>query len=239
MGSRTSTYNRFVMTGKIASSDSIMYLLKNDGDLSAISSGGCFNHLFSGCTSLLEAPELPATTLTHSCYQSMFNGCTSLTTAPELPATVLSDGCYHHMFYGCTSLTTAPELPATVLSDGCYHHMFYGCTSLTTAPELPATVLSDGCYHYMFYGCTSLAEAPELPATTLTKGCYNWMFYRCRSLNTIKIAYTGNFSGDGVPENAFTTWVDGVASTGTFYYNGSDTTRGTYAIPENWTIQSF
>ena len=37
MGSGTSTYNRFVMTGKIAASDSIMYLLKNDGELTTIS----------------------------------------------------------------------------------------------------------------------------------------------------------------------------------------------------------
>jgi len=36
--SSNSNYNKFVMTGKIAASDSIMYLLKNDGDLSAISS---------------------------------------------------------------------------------------------------------------------------------------------------------------------------------------------------------
>lgn len=37
MGSGTSTYNKFVMTGKIAASNSIMYLLKNDGDLDTIS----------------------------------------------------------------------------------------------------------------------------------------------------------------------------------------------------------
>jgi hypothetical protein len=43
--------------------------------------------MFSGCTSLKEAPELPATTLTVGCYEGMFNGCTSLIKAPELPAT--------------------------------------------------------------------------------------------------------------------------------------------------------
>ena len=65
------------------------------------------------------------------------------------------------------------------------------------------------------------------------------MFNDCSSLNSIKIAYTGNFSGTGVPLNAFNYWVNGVASTGTLYYNGSDTTRGTSAIPENWTVQTF
>lgn len=42
------------------------------------------------------------------CYYKMFSGCTSLTTAPELPATTLADFCYYNMFYGCTNLQTAP-----------------------------------------------------------------------------------------------------------------------------------
>ena len=38
------------------------------------------------------------------CYKSMFSNCTSLTQAPELPATTLMVSCYDHMFSGCTSL---------------------------------------------------------------------------------------------------------------------------------------
>ena len=38
------------------------------------------------------------------CYQSMFYNCTSLTQAPSLPATTLVANCYYAMFYGCTSL---------------------------------------------------------------------------------------------------------------------------------------
>ena len=34
----------------------------------------------------------------------MFSGCTSLTTAPELPATTLAEDCYSYMFKNCTSL---------------------------------------------------------------------------------------------------------------------------------------
>ncbi len=34
--------------------------------------------MFSGCTSLTKAPELPATTLAEGCYQKMFNKCTKL-----------------------------------------------------------------------------------------------------------------------------------------------------------------
>ena len=61
----------------------------------------------------------------------MFQGCTSLTQAPELPATTLARGCYVGMFQGCTSLTQAPELPATTLAEGCYYKMFSDCTNLS------------------------------------------------------------------------------------------------------------
>ena len=147
-----STYKQFVMTGSIAASGNIMSLL-NFSDTVTFSG---FIYLFSGCTSLTTAPELPATTLEQDCYESIFDGCTSLTTAPALPATTLADYCYTSMFYGCTSLTTAPALPATTLKTLCYNRMFGGCTSLTTAPELPATTLVDRCYNLMFRGCTNL-----------------------------------------------------------------------------------
>ena len=64
------------------------------------------------------------------CYYRMFKSCTSLTQAPALPATTLADSCYYYMFKGCTSLTQAPALPATTLASSCYKNMFYDCTSL-------------------------------------------------------------------------------------------------------------
>ncbi len=60
----------------------------------------------------------------------MFSGCTSLTTAPELPATTLAGACYAMMFLGCTQLTTAPELLATTLVNNCYTMMFANCQKL-------------------------------------------------------------------------------------------------------------
>ena len=145
----------------------------------------CCAAMFYGCTSLITAPELPATSLESDCYASMFYGCTSLTAAPALPATTLASGCCAAMFYGCTSLITAPELPATSLESDCYASMFYGCTSLTAAPALPATTLASGCCAAMFYGCTSLITAPELPAIALMPYCYASMFYGCTSLTTV------------------------------------------------------
>ena len=142
----------------------------------------CYKRMFNGCTSLTQAPELPAITLTSNCYNSMFNGCTSLTQAPELPATTLADGCYSFMFVGCTGLTQAPALPATTLANSCYRSMFYGCASLTQAPELPATTLANICYNNMFRDCTKLKSIPNLPATTLAEECYCDMFLGCTSI---------------------------------------------------------
>ena len=143
-----------------------------------------FCNLFSGCSVLTSAPELPATTLANDCYYAMFCGCTNLTSAPELKATTLANSCYYCMFMGCTSLTSAPELPVTELAPFCYYGMFNGCTSLTSAPELPATELEDRCYSTMFRNCTHLVSAPELPATKLAPFCYYEMFYGCTSLES-------------------------------------------------------
>ncbi|MBR4712220.1 MAG: T9SS type A sorting domain-containing protein [Paludibacteraceae bacterium] len=133
-------YSTFVMTGKIAASGSVMSLLDGEGSYKRITVPGCFYQLFASCTSLTQAPELPATDLADQCYQMMFYNCTSLREAPELPATKLYPGCYAAMFYGCTSLKETPYLPATKFFDeyggddskflGCYASMFGKCTSL-------------------------------------------------------------------------------------------------------------
>ena len=180
LGTNSSNYHKFVMTGKIKASGDITSLFNEVGGDFAMPSYGC-TCMFIGCASLIAAPELPATTLAQYCYQNMFNG-TSLTTAPELPAMTLASTCYMNMFYGCTLLTTAPKLPAMTLAKHCYNGMFCGCTSLTTAPKLPATTLAQYCYSYMFQNCISLTAAPKLPATTLTINCYSSMFQGCTSL---------------------------------------------------------
>ena len=105
--------------------------------------GGCFD----GCTSLTQAPAIPAGVTDMSCC---FIGCTNLTQAPEIPAGVTGmGGC----FEGCTSLTQAPAIPTGVTNMG---RCFFGCTSLTQAPEIPAGVTG---MSWCFYGCTKLESA--------------------------------------------------------------------------------
>ena len=111
------------------------------------------------------------------CY--LFSDCTVLTSAPELPAKELADNCYLGMFYRCTSLTSALELPATKLAWKCYNGMFESCTSLESAPELKATTLADECYERMFNGCTKLSTvtmlAPGDKISEATYYCYDWL----------------------------------------------------------------
>ena len=179
--------------------------IENLLDYTTVKSGGhppmadyCYYYMFYNCTSLTQAPALPATTLTSNCYYAMFFKCTGLTQAPELPATTLAGRCYAYMFQDCASLTKAPSiLPATKLAKECYNGMFYNCTGLTNAPELPATTLEEGCYRSMFYGCTSLTQAPALPATTLAKDCYWSIFNRCTGLTQAPSILPANTLAEG------------------------------------------
>lgn len=253
------TFTRFIMSGKIAASGSVMSLLDYYGTSTTIPNECCFHKLFFECESLTQAPELPATTLADKCYYFMFQGCSNLTKAPELPATTLAIDCYHDMFGDCTSLTQAPDLPATTLAENCYYYMFQGCTNLTKAPDLPATTLAESCYYCMFGTCKSLTKAPELPATTLAKSCYKYMFSDCsgltqapelpatniewesyhsmfdgcESLSSIKV----HFTDWNISSRSTSNWLKGVAPTGTFICPESlPLGYGVSLIPEGWRI---
>lgn len=151
----TSSLHSFSITGKVAVSGNIMYLLDKTGEEKEIKGAACFISLFRGC-SITTAPELPAAVLKENCYNSMFANC-SITTAPELPATNAPAYCYAYMFENCTSLTTPPSiLRSLTAAERSYINMFKGCTSLTRAPEILAKSLSSQCFWTMFYGCSAL-----------------------------------------------------------------------------------
>ena len=183
----------FGNTTAVSCTGDIRTLIDYKSYASANTENARFCYLFSGCTALSTAPELPAMTLADYCYYFMFNGCSSLTTAPELPARTLKNRCYCYMFNGCSSLTTAPKLSAMTLDVYCYAQMFLSCTSLTIAPALPATELKEACYYSTFEGCTSLKTAPELNATTLVQGCYQKIFKDCLALENVTMLATDGF----------------------------------------------
>ena len=103
-GSSSAVYHNFVINGLVAASGDITSLRRFDLEQTTLETF-CYCYMFSGCTGLTSAPELPATTLATNCYNNMFEGCTGLTNAPELPATKLASSCYRSMFSGCTNLS--------------------------------------------------------------------------------------------------------------------------------------
>ena len=226
-------YYHFEISGPISAQGNIMSLLNRDFSTPLTFYG--FFALFEGCTSLLSAPELPATTMEQGCYSQMFAGCTSLKSAPELPAEVLATNCYRYMFRGCSALTSAPELPATEMGSYCYNGMFANCTKLTSAPELPAKRLESNCYNCMFEGCTSLTSAPELPAKELIRNCYQLMFKDCSKLRYVKALFTTSPSEETTKD-----WLSGVAASGTFVKSKNATwnVTGVHSIPKGWKIET-
>ena len=73
------------------------------------------NRMFSGCTSLVNAPKLKAI---RNCNH-MFSGCVSLRIAPEIPPN--SNDC-RGMFEGCVNIENAPKIPKYA----CYADIFRG-----------------------------------------------------------------------------------------------------------------
>jgi hypothetical protein len=122
--------NKIYMRGK-APTDKTLYTSSSNTNkwvTDATKITGNLNFLLCDDLGDLEAPVA----LDDYAYAYMFRNCTSLVTAPELPATTLATKCYQSMFTSCTSLVTAPELPATTLATNCYNGMFASCTSPTS-----------------------------------------------------------------------------------------------------------
>ena len=87
----------------------------------------------------------------------------------------------------------------------------------------------------MYFYDYALTKASELPATTLATGCYRSMFVYCSKLNYIKCLATDISATD-----CTSSWVNGVASSGTFVKADSmeSWSTGTSGIPSGWTVTS-
>lgn len=98
---------------------------------------------------------LPALTLRDYCYRAMFSWCTYLVEAPQLPATTLAKGVYWYMFEQC-AITTAPDLPAETLVAECYGNMFTSCSNLNFIKCMAnAGFSTDKCRQYWVKGVSS------------------------------------------------------------------------------------
>ena len=233
-------YSSFKCSGRYKVSGNIASLAYGDSFAGTKSMTDInFIYLFNSDTNLVSAKDLyfgAFTTLEAYCYEYMFQGCTSLVEAPQLPATTLAVWCYHHMFENCSSLAVAPQLPAMTLSNDCYCWMFRGCTSLASAPELPASTLSKRCYYRMFSGCTSLVTPAVLShVTSLEQDCCTYMFAGCSSLSTAYAPSVSSWDSYKMED-----WLYGVAQSGTLYAStivaSSIPTNSTSGCPTGWTI---
>lgn len=170
------------------------------------------------------------------CY-CMFDNCSNLLHPCQLPQTTISSSSYAQMFCQCSALTEIPELPATTIEDSGYGQMFQSCTSLTGDIVLNATYIDTTAYEQMFYGCDKITSV-KLYVETINRYALRSMFGRCTNLR--EIYCNSVFSVDGYANG----WVNGVSSTGTFYYNPKTDwaltiERGNDTIPTNWSVQPW
>lgn len=222
---------QFSMTGNIAASNSIMYLIYGE-DMTNEEELVMPYEAFHG-TIIDPVSHRPD-------HISAFMNTQSLISSPVLSATTLVDKAYYGLFKGCTNLRLSPVLPSIELTDACYCYMFSDCTSLSVAPELPATELSQGCYDTMFEGCTSLISTPNLTSTTLNHASYYGMFRGCSLVDSL-VCLATDISASECINKIFTD----VSSTGTLYVANQDMVtafeakRSNMGMPEGWTIEVY
>ena len=62
----------------------------------------------------------------------MFVGCSSLIEAPKLPATTLAKNCYDRMFYRCSKLNNVTMLATDISAADCLYNWMYRVASSGT-----------------------------------------------------------------------------------------------------------
>lgn len=131
----------------------------------------CYRAMFYYSTTLVTAPSvLPALTTTTYSYNGMFNGCSSLVNPPEIKATTMGQSCCWSMFRDCTSLETAPELLAANLNSYCYGQMFSGCTSLNYIKMMGSGNYSDNFFMNWVYGVANSGTFVKRSTYNLSTG---------------------------------------------------------------------
>jgi hypothetical protein len=158
-----------------------------------------------------------------------------------LKATELAPYCYNQLLYGCNNNTRLPkELPAKNLASNCYRYFSNG-GPYTEIPVVKAKSATD----YGMYGFVSssryitkadLSNIKEISGDRPLDAA----FKNCSGLNFIKIGWKKWVNPSGLSSS----WVNGVASQGTFVmpYNvefDPESIRGTNGIPEGWELKYY
>ena len=175
------------------------------------------------------------------------------------------DRCFNNFLYSSRLLDAGDlVLKATELAPYCYNQLLYGCNNNNRLPkELPAENLATNCYRYFSNGGL-YTEMPIIKATSANS--YNFYafllgsknitkidlssikkisgnrpldaaFKNCSALNYIKIGWKQWAN----PSSLSKSWVEGVASQGTFVIPDNaefdpEEIRGVNGIPEGWDV---
>ena len=154
-----------------------------------------------------------------------------------------ADHMFKNMFYR-TKIVNAYNLVIPYNSGSykysCYF-MFKDCYELEVAPkELKGnTYVNDHSFYLMFQNCPKLTKTPIIGYTFPAYDAMGGMFLNDTLLSEVYILQTEN--GNHIDNLRSSNWLQGVASTGTFYANQNLTwldtiERSEDTIPEGWTI---
>ena len=189
-------------------------------------------------------------------FQCMFYGCTSLTSLPVF----VSDGTLNNttaryyggstqeefmeMFKNCTGLTGNITIQASIDQDfshiggNYFQYMFHNCSGIT------GVTVNCNAGNYLgwdnaFAGCSGLTSATLNLTGELSGNELNYMFYGDGNLSYLKAMFTGSNFGVGYT----TSWMAGVANTGTYVMNAAasydaETEKNDSRVHAGWTVQT-
>lgn len=109
-------------------------------------SHSCFFGLFRDniATTDVSGLKFGNKTLITGCYREMFTNCSKITNAPELPATTLVESCYKNIFYRCENLNSITVYADDISATNCTTDWLYGVASSGTFHNLgSATYTTD------------------------------------------------------------------------------------------------
>lgn len=132
-----------------------------------------FKFLFKGDTHIVSAHDmiLPAITLTGACYYQMFMGCSNLIDAPDLPFTSLTgyEQCLQ-MFSGCVNLQTPIVLLPETLMRNSYFAMFQNCRKINDVTIMATDISANNCLYLWLTGVAASGTFTKKTGVTYPSG---------------------------------------------------------------------
>ncbi|MEE1288478.1 MAG: hypothetical protein UHK44_07760 [Bacteroidaceae bacterium] len=212
--------------GRITSDQAKVYNYKVSGDIMSMIFGddAALNYSLAGYT---------------RCFSSLLSS-GNLVDAGDLilKATELAPYCYNQLLYGCNNNTRLPkELPAEIIVDSCYRYFSNG-GHYTEIPAVKAkSATAYGMYGFVasskYITKADLSNIKEISGNRPLDAA----FKNCSGLNFIKIGWKKWENPSGLSSS----WVDGVASSGTFIIPDNaefapEEIRGVNGIPVGWDV---